>query len=191
LKSHTLDTPQTANGTAADNDSETRKSQLKQLYINSFTNLQSAAFEHFPELTAYDCHAAMQRVAGLLPTYGGPVDSVSFEKWGERIAVQESSRYVFMHLANGEYRLMLLKVIADNLWTSATDRSIEPHDLFNDVLMLIFDMAPVFLRNKRAKLSTRMCSLAKRHVFFHNSKNKKRLAAVTRQIERGGEFRSR
>jgi hypothetical protein len=130
----------------------------------------------------------MERVFTLLHEYGGPLDSESFENWGRRKAIEESSRYVFMHLANGEFKLMILKVISENIWQSATDSAVEPHDLFNEVLMLIFRMAPKFLKDKRAKLSTRLCALAKKHVFFHNSKNTKRLKAVTRRIERGGEF---
>jgi hypothetical protein len=130
----------------------------------------------------------MEAIAGRLHEYGGPLHSEPFERWGRRKAIEESSRFVFMHLANGEYKKMILKVISENIWQSATDSAVEPHDLFNEVLMLIFDRAPMFLKNKQAKLSTRMCSLARRHVFFHNSKNFKRLNAVTRRIERGGEF---
>jgi hypothetical protein len=76
------------------------------------------------------------------------------------------------------------------MWTSTVDRSIEPDDLYSEVLRLIFEMGPKFMRNKEAALSTRFCGLARRHTYFYyNSKNKKRFAAVARRIERGGEFR--
>jgi hypothetical protein len=145
--------------------------------------LQDAAYEFFPELTAPDAHNAIEAIAALLPTYGGPLDSDSFERWGKRKAIEESSRFVFMHLANGEYKRMILATIAKEMWTSAEDCSVGAEDLYSEVLMLIFDMAPNFLRNKRAKLSTRLCSLARNHVYmYHNKKNKTRLAAVTKQM---------
>jgi hypothetical protein len=189
LKKGNLRASQTPNGANANNDSVDRQLKLKQLYITSFTTLQNAAFEKFPDLTALDAHSAMEAVFGRLTEYGGPLhDSASFEKWGKRKAVEEASRFVFLALANGEYKKMILKVIIENMWESAMDSAVEPYDLFNEVLMLIFDRAPMFLKNKRAKLSTRMCSLARRHVFFHNSRNKKRLAAVTLRIEKGREL---
>jgi hypothetical protein len=188
-KKQCIDAPQTANGTAANNDSLVR--QLKQLLTNSYTAIESAAYEYFPDLTAPDCYQAMGRVERLLPTYKGPTDDdgVSFEKWAKQAVVREAARYVFLALAMGKYRLMLLKVIHDAMWTSAEDRARESSDLFSEVLTLIFAMAPKFLKNKspkEASLSTRLCGLAKKHVFlYYNSKNKKRLEAVKRRIEKG------
>jgi hypothetical protein len=49
---------------------------------------------------------------------------------------------------------MILATITTEIWTSAMDRSVESHDLFNELLQLIFYRAPLFLKNKRAKLST-------------------------------------
>jgi hypothetical protein len=183
LQKYQIDPPQLANGAIADNDSQAR--QLK-LYTNCFSTLQDAAYDAFPNLSAPDCYRAMEAVARLLHEYGGPLDSESFERWGKRKAIDESSRYVFLHLALGEYKRMILATIAKEMWTSAQDRSIEPEDLFSDVLLLIFEKAPQFLKNKRAKLSTRFCALAKRHVYFYyNSKFTKRLKAVNRRLERG------
>jgi hypothetical protein len=187
LKRNNLRASRTANGTGANIESEARLSQLRQLYFNSFTNLQSAAFDQFPELSAPDCYSAMERVAALLPEYKGPPDgSVSFERWGKRKAIEESFRHVCLTLAMGKYKRMIFATIAAEMWTSAQDRSVEPEDLFSDVLMLIFNRAPMFLKNKRAKLSTRLCALARKHVYlYYNSRNRKRLSAVTERIENG------
>jgi hypothetical protein len=112
---------------------------------------------------------------------------VSFERWAKRKAIEEASRYVFLALAMGEYRLMMLKVISDGIWTSSAgeNRAVEPDDLYSEVLLLIFAMAPKFLKNRQAKLSTRLCGLAKRHTFFHNSNTAKRRNAVARRLEKG------
>jgi hypothetical protein len=184
LKKHNFDASQTPDGANANNDSESRQFKLKQLYTGSYSILYEAAYDRFPELLPWDFDAAMAQVFKLLPTYGGPPDGASFERWAKRKIVDESSRWVFMHLAmTTTYRLMILSTISKNMWTSVEDCSIDAEDLYSDILPLIFRMAPKFLRNKRAKLSTRFCALAKRHVYYyHNSKNTKRLKAVTRRV---------
>jgi hypothetical protein len=189
LKSPKLDAPHTATVTDADNESNDRQRKLTTLYFSNYTNLKDSAYERFPDLLPWDSLSAMERVAALLPEYGGPTEDDAFLRWAKRITVQESFRYICLALANGEYRRMILATIAKEMWTSAQDRSVEPEDLFSEVLALIFDRAPIFLRRKRASLSTRMCALAKRHVIFdYNSKVTKRLAAVKKHLENDGVF---
>jgi hypothetical protein len=192
MASPKLGASQTANGTSENIQSEDRKPKLKHLYFANYSNIQAVAFDSFKDLTAGDCYRVMEELAVHLHKYRGPLDDggASFEKWANRIAAKETSRYRLLALATTEYASVIHKAIHDHLWLSTVmDCGVGHDDVFNEVLWLIFQKAPALSRKGTAKLSTRLYALTKKHVFlYHNSKNTKRLKAVTKHLERCGEF---
>jgi hypothetical protein len=189
LNDHKLDASRTIDGIDANNDSSNRLSQLKQFYFNSYNEMEVVAYESYADLDASQCYHVLEALAALLHKYKGPSTDVAFEKWAKRTVVKEASRYKLLALATTEYASLIHKAIHENLWTTAMDCGVGHDDIFNEVLWLIFQKAPALSKKGTAKLSTRLYALTKKHVYlYHNSRNKKRLAAVTRRIEKDGDF---
>jgi hypothetical protein len=186
-----FDASQTAQGTAAKTNLTTRTAQLQQLYATNYSNLQSVAYEAYPHLMVFDADKIMTLLAERLHKFKGSLDDngVSFEKWATRWVSKEAQRYKILAEILAEHSGIIHKSIQDNLWTSVQDRSVEHNDVFAGVMVLVFARAHSLKRRGRAKLTTRLYSLTKKHCWLkHNSRNKRHRNGVQRHLEQGGEL---
>jgi hypothetical protein len=73
------------------------------------------------------------------------------------------------------------------MWSSAEDCAVSADDVFNEIALLVYQRAHSLAGKGRARTSTRLYGLAKKHCYLaHSAKNSRRLKAVRRRIQSGG-----
>ena len=177
----TFDAAQSAPGTDAPTNLTDRTQQLNQYIIANYGNLTAAAFDAYPQLLYSQPESIVGTLYGSLKRYGGPAEETSFLKWATRFVIKEAQRYKITTEILVEHNDVIHAAINKCLWTSAIDRMVEHQDIYSEVWWLIFQKAHALNRKGPAKLSTRVYSLIKRHVYFyHSSRNTTRRNAVQR-----------
>ena len=180
-----LDSPRPVTGTGAETTPEDRTETIQQLYFNHSPELRAAAFDAYPALIAPDAYRIMLALASSLHRYGGPPEDKPFLKWATRFVRKEAERFRITLDILSKYRRVIESAIRDSLWaTTALDvGQSDPEDIFGEVAALIFERAHSLNRKGRAKLSTRLSALVRKHVWlYHNARNQRRLRKVERLL---------
>ncbi|MBW4039204.1 MAG: hypothetical protein HIU91_10080 [Acidobacteria bacterium] len=177
---NTIDAPQSATGTDAATNLEDRQTTLNNYIIaNSLALTEAAFYAAKYQLFFTAPEAILATLYGNLHRYGGPVEETAFLKWANRFVAKEASRYEITGRILTEYEDLIFDAIRQSLWTSAQDWAIEPKDVFWEVALLIFQRAHSFDKPDKAKLSTRIYSLVKKHVYlYYNKKTRDRFKSV-------------
>jgi DNA-directed RNA polymerase specialized sigma24 family protein len=99
----------------------------------------------------------------------------------------EAQRHTIATQILAKYERLIYDAIHEALRnSSARDCSTDAEDIYQEVAMLIFARAHLLTKAGTAKLSTRLYSLAKKHVFFAHTSYWNRRHRINRQIvERG------
>jgi hypothetical protein len=175
----TIEAPQSATGTDAEPNLSDR-SILQHFIIRNSTSLRDLAYDagrHNLFFTAPD--AIIAKLFSSLSRYGGAAVESDFMHWAGRFVSREAARYEITGRILTEYEDVLHKAIHECLWTSAVDCAVQHEDIYWEIVFLIFQRAHSLDRPGRAKVSTRLYALAKKHIeFYHNNKNAKRRKSV-------------
>jgi hypothetical protein len=174
-----------------------RQQQIQQLMFHSYGELTQAAYEVNPTLLVFNTGPILEHLRQRLDKYRGPLDDggIAFTKWASKIVRRESRRYEFHSRVIKEYKLLIHAGIRAALnATSAQDHSVEADDIFNEVSLLIFNLAHALMKPGTsklpecppAKLSTRLFNLAKGHThFYYVVKWERRLALNQERVAAG------
>jgi len=174
------DASQTASGTSAKTN-PSRKTELQQLYLTHYSTLTATAYEAHSELLVFDAYRVMELLSAKLNRYTGPSSDEPFLKWATRFVRKESERYKITATILSKYR----RVIDSAIWkyrqtAAAFELYIEHEDVFQEIAALIFEKAHSLNKKGRAKLSTRLTALVKKHCYFyHVSKFNRRHSILT------------
>jgi hypothetical protein len=129
-------------------------------------------------------------LASKLPSYRGPLTADAFERWATKIVTKEAARYSIateIITKNGFYiRTAIRRAFAPSHLNRAEDWAVEEDDVFWEVVQLIFQNAHSLHNPGKAKLTTRLWALAKRHVgLYHTSKSNRRHRLNRLRVEQG------
>jgi hypothetical protein len=179
MQEATIDAPRSATGADAvtiPND----RIILQHIIIKNSANLRDLAHDAAKQKLFFGTpDAIIGKLFGNLHRYGGPPVEADFMKWARRFVSKEAARYEITGRILSEYEDVMHKAIHECRWTSAVDLAIEHQDIFWEIVFLIFQRAHSLDRKGKAKLSTRLHALVKKHVYlYHNKKNDQRRKLV-------------
>lgn len=179
MQNHKIDKPRSFTGPSVATIPQDREQALQQFVLMHYGSLVDKTFEAYPGLLYSDPERIVMRLGHNLRRYGGPVEAESFLIWACRWVANETRRYDFLDTVLREHSRTIRSAISRYLWTSAEDCAVDAEDIFAEVLALIFQSAHSLRKPGRAKLSTRLTGLVKRHVdFYHNHRRARRLEVV-------------
>jgi hypothetical protein len=178
-----FDAPHSAPGTEAETNLCDRKT-LQQFIITNSAELTDICHEvgtagNNPLVTFTTPDAIFCKLFDNLHRYGGPPVEADFMTWARRFVSREVDRYVITGRILTEYETLIFSAIQESMWESSQDWAIEPKDFFWEIIYLIFQRAHSLDKPGKAKLSTRLYALVRKHIkFYYNHKNRKRRNAV-------------
>lgn len=175
MKDVQLDSSRPATGTDATTTLDDRTTILDQLVITNYSALQDVAYTTYPGLLVFDAEKIITLLGKRLGRYTGPPIEAPFMKWAIRFVGDEALRYKIATQILAEQYGVIRAAIHEYLWTSAVNLSVEHQDVYWEIAELIFQRAHSLNRRGKAKLSTRVTALVKKHCYmYHNSKNARR-----------------
>lgn len=182
MKANNIGASQSAYGTNSKTIPNERTNQLSNFIITNSQSLKDEAYRAYPNLNFLDCEKVIAALAKRLNRYAGPPEQPAFLKWAIRFVSKETQRYRILAEILAEHSPLIHKAIHECLWTSAEDLAIEHSDIYWEVIFLIFQRAHSLAKKSKAKLSTRLWSLVKKHIFFYyNPKRARRLRCMRRK----------
>lgn len=174
---HVIDSSQSAPGPDAATISLDRQTVLQSFFIQQYEIFLAAAFEVHPELLAPDGERILTVLSHRLDHYGGPLENSSFLRWAERFVRKEARRYKLTEKILAEQNRVIHAAIHEYLWS--LDYVVSSHDdVYQEIAALIFRKALALDKPGRAKLSTRITALVRRHTYYRNKKNSRRKELV-------------
>ncbi len=175
-----------ATGTSAATNPAARTQILHSFLLTNKAPLLDACYDAYPGLLVWDAESILSSLTLSLARYGGPYEKGSFMRWATRFTVKETRRYEILNRILAEHERTIYAAIRENLWTSSTCAAVEYQDVFWEVAQLVWERAESLDCRGKAKLSTRLTALTKRHCYyFHNARNSRRRKAVQRHVEAG------
>jgi hypothetical protein len=108
------------------------------------------------------------------------LEGLSLTDYRER----DAKRRELVNLALTTYKRIIYAAILSQVDSFVQDYSMDPDDLYIEVVSLIWDLADELEQQGKAKLSTRLCQLAKRHAANRRNKAQNRYRLVTENIDR-------
>lgn len=180
-----FDTPRQAVKSDAAKTLKDRQAAVTALFLDrdNQSELNEAIYEAHPskQLLATDTEAILQTLAEQLAQYTGPIEPQPFLRWAIGFVTGEAASYKTVTDILSEHGSLIKRTIRSELWRfTRLDIGVSgPEDIFQEISTLIFEKTPSLNRRGTARLTTRLVSLVKRHVYFyHNKPNWERLKLV-------------
>lgn len=153
---------------------------IQNLFTAASSTLSKALQDDYMDLLVPDRDRILERVEASLDSYGGELTAAEFNEWACNFVRGETKNHRFLNEVLAEHTRIIFAGIRSALGGSSEDLSVEQCDLFNEVVMLAFKMAPALSKPGPAKLSSRLYALARLHVLsYHTTKRNNRLRLVT------------
>lgn len=171
-----------------------RKGAVEALYVKHFGEMRDRALNH-KHLLFSDAERIAEGVARRLHRYKGPLEDVPFQEWTNRIIDRASKRLSKFYQLLDENAWAIRAGIRSALKCGTRspnlydDDGAVAEDLYSEVCFLFFLRLAGFLKPSKAKLSTCLYALARRHTLdYYVKKQTIRHTAVRRRIESGRGF---
>lgn len=175
----TIDAPHAATGTATATNLSDR-TILNTFIISNAIELRELCHEAGKNKLFFTTpDTIIGKLFSNLHRYGGPPVEANFLNWARRFVSKEAARYEITGRILADYKDLINDAVRKSLWTYAIDRAVELQDIYWEIVLLIFQRAHSLDSPGKAKLSTRLYALVKKHVYqYHNKKNWKRRKKV-------------
>jgi hypothetical protein len=146
-----------------------RATALNDLLHQNHNALARLAYEVYPSLLVPDCEHILAALSEALKCgkYRGQIKQQSFFKFASRLVAKEAQRFMLTERILRENRRVIYAAIRRFTRTFEQDRSVEHVDIFWEVAYLIHQRAHSLSKPGKAKLSTRLTALVKKHVEFY------------------------
>jgi hypothetical protein len=161
--------------------------KIHELYFNAVSEINEAAYAEYPILTPHSqAPRILNAVARSLPLFDDELKESSFLEWVLPLAVQEARRYAFTEAVLAKHEKKIKSAIRAALNNKGVvDASITYDDLYQEVALLIFNMAPELARTGTTETAARFRALARRHVGQHMLARKVRKKVIEQRIFEG------
>lgn len=161
-----------------------RLEALQGFIVGNQAALTAAVFDTYPDaLYSLPETIVSALILNLGEEYGGPVEQEPFLGWALSWVQREAERHRFTLMVYSEYALVIHAAIHKYRWRSFEDCGITHDDLFAEIILLVFKKAHELSRPGTAKLTTRLTSLVRKHLYFRDKKSARHQRLVRERVD--------
>jgi hypothetical protein len=162
---------------------------LEQLYLTHYPALRDSIFTAYPALSFLEADAILGRLSNRLHRF--QCTAAEFLPYAERYVLNWAKHQgLYLSLVTDPEHIRIIHgAIRATLYTSTADDAVSYEDIYGELCLYLYSHLSGFLSGpQKAKTTTRLWSLVKRHVTFQNRKRHRRIVAVEKRIKTGRGF---